>query len=83
MLAFKSTDVEKTFGFTNAAEATFVDVEIEPKSIYKYSPFTDQFGANAHSTPPPTVQPTSVSELLDAPEAVFAGLLVDCRYALR
>ncbi len=42
MLAFRSAEDEKRFGLANV-EFTFADVEIEPKSTYKYSAFTVQF----------------------------------------
>jgi hypothetical protein len=61
-LAFTSTEVENRFRLAKAAEPTFADVEIEPKSTNKYSTFADQFYANAHSIPPPAVQPARVSE---------------------
>src|SRR6185312_15985161 len=46
------------------AGAVSIDVvEILPKSAYRYSAFSDQCACREYSAPPPTVQPTLVSDI--------------------
>ena len=75
-----NTFAGNAIGGVNAVRLVLVALTL-PKSVYRYSPLTDQFLDSAASTPAPTVQPALVL-FTDALSAAVANVSVKSQFAL-